>query len=135
MEHRYSSRITVAGDVGIHSPGAGWAAGKLVDMSTRGALIAAGGNGLRPNTLITVVLGFDRPGESEWQLLHAVVVRSSADGIGIEYLEHDRRCARALCRVIDSGCRSPLLARGRATPVAPTLADNGEVSERPPAVA
>jgi len=83
-------------------------------MSTRGALLALDQNTLRPHTPITVVLGFEREGKNEWQLLQAMVVRNGHDGIGIEYLDDDRRCAYALCRLIEGGCRSPFLPRGRA---------------------
>jgi len=114
MEHRYSSRITVAGDVGIYRQAAGWAAARLINMSTGGALLALDQNTLRPLTPITVVLGFQNGGESEWQTLRAMVVRNGRDGVGIEYLDDDRRCAHTLCRLIEDGCRSPFLSRGRA---------------------
>jgi len=114
MEHRYSSRITVAGDVGIYRRTMGWVAARLINMSTRGALLIPERNSLRPHTPITVVLGFEGASESEWQLLPAMVVRSGPEGVGIEYLDDDGRCAHALCRLIEDGCRSPFSARRRS---------------------
>lgn len=113
MEHRYGDRASVAGAVGVYCRSAGWFAARLVNMSTRGALLALERHGLRPHTPISVAFRVDRRDRCEWQLLRAVVVRHAPTGIGIEYLEHHRRCAQVLCCVIEYGCRSPFAARPR----------------------
>lgn len=111
MEHRCGDRAAVVGEVGVYCRSVGWFAARLVNMSTRGALLAPERDGLQPHTPIAVAFRVDRRGQCEWQLLRAVVVRTAAGGIGIEYLEHDQRCAQVLCCVLEHGCHPPFVAR------------------------
>lgn len=111
MEHRCGGRNSVAGEVDVYCRSVGWRAARLVNMSTRGALLALE-RGLQPHTPIAVAFRVNRRGQCELQLLRAVVVRTAAEGIGIEYLEHDQRCAQVLCCVLEYGCHPPS-ARGR----------------------
>ncbi len=103
MEHRWGRRIPADLDVQIFAApaSAGW--GRLRDISLSGGFIETA---LRMPTLSTMCLTVRRTSRRKAHTVHGIVVRSEADGVGVEWFDGDADRIAALMQ--DAGAwRTP----------------------------
>ena len=93
MEHRWGTRAPVDIDVQILAApaSAGW--GRLRDISISGGFIETA---LRVPALSALDLTVQAAGRTAVRVLHAVVVRSDVDGVGVEWLDDESDVIAAL---------------------------------------
>lgn len=95
MEHRWSVRWKVGGQVTVESL-AGHVVATMCDVSVGGAFVEVPGSLLRPNSLVS--LGFTLPhgGEPSHHRLHAMVVRTTEQGVALMYVDNGPETIRDL---------------------------------------
>jgi hypothetical protein len=86
MEHRWGRRVPVDVDVQIFADpaSAGW--GRLRDISISGAFVETA---LRIPVLSTLCLTVPATQYRDASVVHALVVRSDVDGVGVEWFDGD----------------------------------------------
>jgi hypothetical protein len=97
MEHRWSLRKTAAGIVTVECPRLGIVRAFLKNVSLGGAFIETGGTALPLDA--PVVLTFHARHMGEWlngRGLNAMVIRLTADGAGLMFIDPEIETVRAL---------------------------------------
>lgn len=93
MEHRWGRRVAHDAEVQIFADpaSAGW--GRLRDISVSGGFIETA---LRVPALCTLCLTLPSARRPGVRILHAVVVRNDAEGLGVEWFDGDSNVIAAL---------------------------------------
>jgi len=93
MEHRWGRRVSADIDVRIFADpaSAGW--GRLRDISITGGFIETA---LRVHVLSRLCLSVPSTAHRSACTVHAIVVRSEAEGLGVEWFDGDSKVVAAL---------------------------------------
>ena len=122
MEHRWSVRKPQQCRVVVDTPRHGPVAGRLLDIGIGGMLIATDAVNLPLNAPVNVAFTLVRETDREDFRLPAMVVRRTAHGAGVMFLDIDVDTLRALRRVL---YESAMPERKDDRPAAGVTADAG----------
>ena len=115
MEHRWSSRHCQEGEVTAHCPPVGSFRAAVRDISLGGMFIETGETELRLHAPVSVSLVLRDRGEMSSHRLHAMVVRTTAAGAGLMYLDSSAETLQPLRRWLATP-HAPPPTRRRAAP-------------------
>jgi hypothetical protein len=105
MEHRWGRRVATDVDVRIFADpaSAGW--GRLRNISVSGGFVETA---LRIPVLCTLCLTAPATDSRDEYLVRAIVVRNTADGVGVEWCEGDSSAIPALMHEAAATWHSPV---------------------------
>ncbi len=98
MEHRWSPRRCLEGEVTMHYAPVGSFPAVLRDISLGGMFIETGDTALPVNAPVIVSLVLRSQGELSPHRLHAMVVRATDEGSGLMYVDSSEEILRPLRR-------------------------------------
>lgn len=96
MEHRWSNRRPLDGEVALSHPRYGFVRGTVRDISIGGMFVETGRIGLPVNTPVVVSFRLQSGSQSDHYRLHAMVVRTAERGAGLMYLDSSADTIRPL---------------------------------------
>lgn len=100
MEHRWSGRRFLGGEVNMNHPRYGVIRAMLRDISLGGMFVEVGRMELPVNTPVVVSFVLRNGGYSSHHRLHAMVVRTAKDGAALMYLDSSADTIRPLRQML-----------------------------------
>lgn len=100
MEHRWSARCFLGGEVTVSHPRYGILHAVLRDISLGGMFVETGRVELPVNAPVVVSFALQNGGYSSHHRLHAMVVRAADDGAALMYLDSSADTIRPLRRML-----------------------------------
>lgn len=100
MEHRWSNRRSLDGEVTLSHPRYGLIRGVVRDISIGGMFVKTGHVELPVNTPVIVSFQLHNEGQSDHYRLHAIVVRADNDGAALMYLDSSAETVRPLRQML-----------------------------------
>lgn len=103
MEHRWSARRPVTGNVIVECPRIGLVRAALRDVSLGGMCVETSAVVIPLNAPISVVFDLESDDQREGYCLQAMVVRHTTRGAGIMFLDPDAQIVRSMRDVLYGG--------------------------------
>lgn len=117
MEHRWSARCFLGGEVTVSHPRYGIIHALLRDISLGGMLVETGRVGLPVNTPVIVSFMLQNGGRSSHHRMRAMVVRTTGDNAALMYLDSSADTIRPLRQTLYGLPGEPAGLETGATPV------------------
>ena len=102
IEHRHRSRISTEKEVSIYHRGILVAECRIKDISAEGIAIWSGPIQYHRNTLLELEFAIEQDGKRRKFKQQALVVHSSADVLGLIFIESDQRSQQELVLMLDT---------------------------------
>lgn len=117
MEHRWSARKSVMGNVVVECPRIGLVRAAMRDVSLSGMFVETGPMVLPLNAPVSVVFSLPSDQSDEDYCLQAMIVRHATKGAGIMFLDPDTETIRSMRSKLYGGSPSGVALRsGAASP-------------------